>query len=129
MATQGTFNPGQEAASLSASPNISTVQARFDPNADVNSLVSALGSDANLNRANSMYAEDMKRKTLEQTAKIESYTQGIQDSLGEGARSVTAAQIKLISSELVPTIRFAIDDKLGHQLGTTDAHGIVADDD
>ena len=126
MATQGTFNPGQEAASVTASPNISTVQARFDPNADVNSLVSALGSDANLNRANSMYAEDMKRKTIEQTAKIESYTQGIRDSLGDGARSVTAAQIKLISPELVPTIRYAIAEKIGKMQGVKDAQALVA---
>tara|TARA_R110000822_G_scaffold36254_4_gene102101 strand:- start:4898 stop:6559 length:1662 start_codon:yes stop_codon:yes gene_type:complete len=126
MATQGTFNPGQEAATLSASPNISTVQARFDPNADVNSLVSALGSDANLNRANSMYAADMKRKTIEQTAKIESYTQEIRDSLGDGARSVTAAQIKLISPELVPTIRYAIAEKIGKMQGVKDAQALVA---
>jgi hypothetical protein len=125
MATQGMFNPGQEQATVTASPNISTVQARFDPNADVNSLVSALGSDANMNRANSMYAADMKRKTLEQTAKIESYTQQIADST-VGQRSVSAAQIKEISPELVPTLRFALAEKLGKMQGVKDAQALVA---
>jgi hypothetical protein len=125
MATQGMFNPGQEQATVTASPNISTVQARFDPNADVNSLVSALGSDANMNRANSMYAAEMKRKTLEQTAKIESYTQQIADST-VGQRSVSAAQIKEISPELVPTLRFALAEKLGKMQGVKDAQALVA---
>ena len=123
MATQGTFNPGQEAASLSASPNISTVQARFDPNADVNSLVSALGSDANLNRANSMYAEDRKRKTIEQTAKIETYTQQIRESLGDG--SVTAAQVGETSPELVHVVRMAITESIGKKQGVEAARAFV----
>lgn len=120
------YNPGQESATVTASPNLQTVQARYDPNAGVNSLIQALGADSTQKNLAAGIDSVMRERTAEQTAKIESYTEAIKGSLGDGARSVSAAQIKSISPELVPTIRFAIAEKLGKMQGTKDTQALVA---
>lgn len=127
MATaQVGYNPGQESASVTASPNLQTVQARYDPNAGVNSLIQALGADSTQRNLAAGIDSVMRERTAEQTAKIESYTEQIKGSMGDGARSVSAAQIKAVSPELVPTIRFAIAEKIGKMQGTKDTQALVA---
>lgn len=118
MAQPDNYNPGQEQAQVTASPNLQTVQARYDPNADVNSLLSALGSDSTQRSLSNFKAEYDQRKLQEQVMKIDGYTQQFMQDHEGGA--VSQAQLKERFPEMVPVIAARVAESIGKKQGALD---------
>ena len=112
------FNPGQEAASVTASPNLQAVQARYDPNGSANRLITALGADST-QRSLEEFQQMYKQKQLQdQTLKIDSYTQQFMDDHQGGA--VSQAQLKGRFPEMVPVIAARVAESIGKKQGALD---------
>lgn len=118
MAAQDAFNPGQEAASVTASPNISTVQSRYDPNAGVNSLIQALGADSTQRSLDSFNQAYQQKKLQDQSLKIDAYTQQFMGDHQGGA--VSQAQLKERFPEMVPVIAARVAESIGKKQGALD---------
>lgn len=117
------YSPGQESVAQTASPNISTVQARNDPNGSVNSLLAALGSESTqAGIANFKQAYDA-RKLQEQSMKIDGYTQQFMQDHAGGA--VSQAQVKARFPETVPVIAARIAESVGKKQGALDFAKII----
>lgn len=115
---QDNYNPGQEGATVTAAPNLQTVQARYDPNADVNSLLKSLGSESTQQALGNFKAEYEQRKLQEQGMKIEGYTQQFMQDHQGGA--VSQAQLKERFPEMVPVIAARVSEAIGRKQGTLD---------
>jgi len=118
MANQDTFNPGKEAATVTASPNIQAVQARYDPNASADALAAALGSDSTQHALAGFQQVYNERKLQEQSMKIEGYTQQFMDDHQGGA--VSQAQLKERFPEMVPVIAARVAESIGRKQGALD---------
>lgn len=123
MAQPDNYNPGQEGATITASPNLQTVQARYDPNADVNSLVSALGAESTQKAMGHFKAEYDHRKLQEQTLKIDGYSQQFMQDHQGGA--VSQAQLKERFPEMVPVIAARVAESIGKKQGALDVASTI----
>ena len=117
------FNPGQESVAQTASPNIQTQQARFDPNGSVNSLLAALGSPNAQAQMDSFRTAFKERQTQEQSEQVESIKQQFKKDHVSGA--VSAAQIGQMRPDLVPVIRARVAESLGKDQGALDAQAHI----
>ncbi len=125
MAAQDAYNPGQESASVTASPNIQTVQARFDPNASANSLIAALGSESTQSGIANFQHTYEKKKLEDQTLKIDSYVQQFANDHQGGA--VSQAQVRARFPETVPAIAARIAESIGKKQGMLDIAPVIAE--
>ena len=123
MAALDAFNPGQEAVTVTARPDLQTVQARNDPNGSVNSLIAALGSDStqrNLAEFNHSYEV---KKTTDQMGKLDYYSQTFEQDNKSGA--VSQAQLKARFPEMVPVIAARVAESIGKKRGAADIAPII----
>lgn len=125
MAAQDAYNPGQESASVTASPNLSTVQAKYDPNASANSLIAALGADSTQRGIEAFQSQYNEKKLQEQSLKIDSYTQQFMDDHQGGA--VSQAQLKQRFPEMVPVIAARVAESIGKKQGMLDIAPVIAE--
>lgn len=125
MAAQDAFNPGQEAASVTASPNIQAVQAQFDPNGSAHALVTALGADSTQRGLEGFQEAYNQRKLQEQSMKVGAYTQQFMDDHQGGA--VSQAQLKERFPEMVPVIAARVAESIGKKQGTLDVAASIAE--
>ncbi len=114
---QDNYNPGQEQRSITAAPNIQTVQARNDPNS-VNQLVAALGADSTARALDEFQQVYKQRQLQDQSMKLESYTQQFMDDHQGGA--VSQAQVKARFPEMVPVIAARVAESIGRKQGQLD---------
>lgn len=122
MATDS-FNPGQEARTVTASPTFQAVQAKNDPNASANALAAALGSDSfQRNAANFQQVYD-QNKLQEQSVKIEAYTQQFMQDHEAGA--VSKAQLKERFPEMVPIIAARVAESIGKKQGALEVASAI----
>ena len=112
------FNPGQEASSVTASPNLQAVQARYDPNGSANRLISALGADSTQKSLDEFQATYKQKQLQDQSLKIDSYTQQFMDDHQGGA--VSQAQLKERFPEMVPVIAARVAESIGKKQGALD---------
>lgn len=117
MASQDNYNPGQEQRSITAAPNIQTVQARNDPNS-VNQLVAALGADSTARALDEFQQVYKQRQLQDQSMKVDSYTQQFMDDHQGGA--VSQAQVKARFPEMVPVIAARVAESIGRKQGQLD---------
>lgn len=111
------YNPGKEGVSVTASPNISTVQESYDANRGVNGLISAFGLESNYKAATGI-ANDYRQKQLtEQTGRIDAYITKFQEENGNGA--VSEAQLGNRFPETVGIIRAKMQETMGAQQART----------
>lgn len=118
---QENYEPGAEALRTTAAPNIQTVQARFDPNANpAYRLAAALGKAQPVIQN---IKEDQERKALqEQLLKIDSYKEQFsKDTQGP----VTEAQIGQRFPETVPIVRARIAEAVGSDFARKSTQGII----
>lgn len=122
MATDS-YNPGQEARTVSASPTFQTVQAKNDPNASANALAAALGSESFQRNATNFQQVYEQKKTQEQAIKIDSYTaQFMQDN---AAGAVDKAQLKERFPEMVPIIAARVAEAIGKKQGALEVASAI----
>ena len=123
MAALDAFNPGQEAATVTARPELQTVQARNDPNGSVNALVAALGSEST-QRNLAQFSHDYEvKKTNDQMGKIDFYAQTFENDHVSGA--VSQAQLKQRFPEMVPVIAARVAESIGKKRGALDIAPII----
>ena len=115
MAAQDAFNPGQEAASVTASPNIQTVQAQFDPNGSANKLIQALGAESTQRGLAGLQEAHNQKKLQEQSMKISGYSQQWAQDHESGA--VSQAQLRERFPEMVPVIAARVAEDVGKNQG------------
>ena len=118
-----TYNPGQEGLANTASPNLQSEKARFDPVGSANKLMTALGTpgvQAGLADFNAAYQQ---KKLQDQAMKVDAYTQQFMDDHGGGA--VSQAQVKERFPETVPVIAARIAESVGKKQGALDFAKIV----
>ena len=123
MAAQDAFNPGQEAASVTASPNIQTVQAQYDPNGSANKLIQALGAESTQRGLADFKQVYEQKKQNDQLLKIDHYTQQFENDHVSGA--VSQAQVKARFPEMVPVIAARVAESIGKKKGALDIAKVI----
>ena len=119
------YNPGQEQASITASPNIQTVQAKYDPQNSANSLIAALGADSVQRGLADFQTAYNEKKLQEQSQKVDSYKQQFMTDHTGG--SVSQAQLKERFPEMVPVIAARVAESIGRTQGSLDIAPIIAE--
>ena len=108
---------------MTASPNIQTERARFDPEDSANALLKALGSQSTqreLENFNRVYQE---KKLQEQSAKFDWYVDQFQKDHADGA--VSQAQVKGRFPETVPIISARIAEAIGQSQGKKQFQAVI----
>lgn len=123
MATQDNYNPGREQVQATATPNIVTERARMDPQANVNALLTALGSEGTQRELANFNQQYEARKLEEQKAKFDWYVEQFRQDHQGGA--VSQAQVKERFPETVPVISSRIAEALGQRAGKDQMQSIV----
>lgn len=114
---QTDYTPGAEALRTTATPNIQTVQARFDPGSSkAFQLAEALGkAQPSLDKMMDNYERKEQLKRIEQTMQKESYVERFSKDQKDG--SVTAVQVGEKFPETVPIVRAQVAQAMGEKYG------------
>lgn len=76
MQIQNNYNPGQKAATVTASPNLQTEVARNNPNDSASRLVQSLGADSTKRALTKYQQVTEQRKLQQQEMKVDGYPSG-----------------------------------------------------
>lgn len=117
------YAPGREAVQVTASPNILTERAKYDPNAGLGQLLSSLGSPAVQNTLDKFNASTDADKQREQAVKFDWYVEQFAKDQSTGA--VTQAQVRERFPETVPIIAARIAEGVGKKRGLDQFSAVI----
>lgn len=119
------YDPRAEALQTTASPNIATEQARFDPRASsAFQLAAALGkAQPVLDQFNQDYERKKAQDAILQNMKVESYKEQFQRDHAGG--DVTTAQVKEKFPETVPVIAARVAESMGLDFGKKQVNTLI----
>ena len=122
---QAGYDPRAEALKTTASPNIATEQASFDPRASsAFQLAEALGkAQPILDQFNQDYERKKAQDAILQNMKVDSYKEQFQRDNQGGA--VTAAQVKERFPETVPVVAARVAESVGLDYGRKQVNTLI----